>query len=62
MQGLTVSTNTMLEVTDLRQRRVLSACAEQVAERFECDASVAALVEQGEGFFVVCRCLLLLGL
>ena len=40
---------------DLRQRRVLAAGAQQVAQRGEVDAAVAALVEQREGFLVVGR-------
>lgn len=43
----------MLEVLDLSESGVLAACAEEVAERIDLDASSAALVEEGEGFFEV---------
>lgn len=41
------------EVADLGQRGVLAAGAEEVAEGGEGDEAGAALVEEGEGFFVV---------
>ena len=59
---LTVTTSLFLEVADLGEGRVLAAGAQQVAEGVELDASSAALVEEGEGFFVVCACLRVLGL
>ena len=39
---------------DLGESGVLAAGAQEVAERGEGDARGAALVEEGEGFFVVC--------
>lgn len=50
----TIATDRSLQITDFGQRRVLAAGAQEVAERVEGDAAVAALVEEGEGFFVVC--------
>ena len=50
----TITPNPLLQLVYLRQRGILPACAEEVAERLEGDAPVAALVEEGEGFFVVC--------
>lgn len=50
----TITTDRSLQVTDLSERRVLAARAQEVAERVEGDTAVAALVEEGEGFFVVC--------
>ena len=50
----TVTPNPLLQLVYLRQRRILPARAQQVAERFQRHAPVAALVEEGEGFFVVC--------
>ena len=49
----TVSTNALFQIADLGQRGVLAAGAQEVAEGFEGDAPVAALVEEGKGFFVV---------
>ena len=40
---------------DFSEGGILTAGAEEVAEGFEGDASVATFVEEGEGFFVVCR-------
>jgi hypothetical protein len=52
-QGRTVGAHTALEVCDLSQCGVLSAGAQQVAQRAAVDAPVAALVEELEGFAVV---------
>ena len=60
--ALTVTTGLLLEVADLSEGGVLAAGAEQVAEGVELDAPRAALVEEGEGFLVVCACLRGLGL
>jgi len=49
-----ITTDTLLQISDFRQRRILAACAEEVTQLLERDASVAALVEKGERFFVVC--------
>jgi hypothetical protein len=49
----TVSAYTALEIRDLSECRVLSACAQQVAEGTAVDAPVAALVEELECFAVV---------
>jgi hypothetical protein len=49
----TVGAHTALEVCDLSQCGVLSAGAQQVAQRAAVDAPVAALVEELEGFAVV---------
>lgn len=50
----TITTGLFLEVCDLSERWVLAAGAEEVAQGVDGDASGAALVEEGEGFFVVC--------
>jgi hypothetical protein len=52
---LTVRAHLLLEITDLRHGRVLSTCAQEVAERVEGDSPVAAFVEEGEGFLEVGR-------
>ena len=52
--ALTVSADALLEVSDLGQRRVLAARAEQIAEAVERDAAVAALVKERKCLFVVC--------
>ena len=52
---LTVTANPLLQLVYFRQRWILPAGSEEVAERFERDAAIATLVEEGEGFFVVCR-------
>lgn len=57
---LTVTTDALLKVSDLRESRVLATCSEEVAQLVERDASVAALVEERERFFVVGRGLVLL--
>jgi len=49
----------LFEICDLSQRWVLTACAEKVAEGVAGDATGTALVEELEGFFVVCAGLLL---
>jgi len=43
-----------LQIIDLRQRGVLAACAQQIAEAVDVHAPGAALVEEGEGFLEVC--------
>lgn len=53
-EGRTISADGSLQITDFCERRVLPTGAQEVAESFEGDAAVAALVEEGEGFFVVC--------
>src|SRR5208282_2940478 len=50
----TVRTNTLLQLADLSQRRVLAACTQQVAQGLERDTLGAAFIEEREGFFVVC--------
>lgn len=52
--GRTVCANAALEVGNLSERRVLPTCAQQVAQRAAVDTAVAALVEELEGFAVVC--------
>ena len=49
----TITTNTLLQIPNLRQSGILAAGAQQVAEGVEGDAAVAAFVEEGEGFFEV---------
>lgn len=49
----TVSAYAALEVRDLSQSRVLSACAQQVAEGAAVNTPIAALVEELERFAVV---------
>jgi hypothetical protein len=51
----TVCSNAPLEIGNLSERRVLAAGAEEVAECAALDAPVASLVEELEGFAVVCR-------
>lgn len=54
-EGLhTITTDRSLQITDFSERRVLATRAQEVAERVKSDTAVAALVEEGEGFFVVC--------
>lgn len=50
----TISTSALFKIANLGQRWILAARAQQVAEGFELDSAGAALVEQREGFFVVC--------
>lgn len=57
---LTVTTHVLLEIADLRERRVLSAGAQEVAEALQGDTAVAALVEQRERLLVVGRSLITL--
>jgi hypothetical protein len=57
--SLTVAAHLSLEVLDLCQSRVLAACSEEVAQVAECDTTVAALVEEGEGLLEVCALRLL---
>lgn len=49
----TIGAYTALQVCDLSQRGVLSACAQQVAQGATVNAPVAALVEELESFAVV---------
>ena len=49
----TITAHTLLQIPNLRQRGILAAGAQQVAEGVEGDAAVAAFVEEGEGFFEV---------
>jgi hypothetical protein len=51
----TVCSDAPLEIGNLSERRVLAAGAEEVAECAALDAPVASLVEELEGFAVVCR-------
>jgi len=53
VKELTIPTDRLLQLANLRQRRVLAARAQQVAQGCERDAPGAAFVEEGEGFFVV---------
>lgn len=50
----TITADRSLQITNLGERGVLAAGAQEVAERVKGDAAVAALVEEGESFFVVC--------
>jgi hypothetical protein len=52
--GRTVVANTTLQVANLSKCRVLSTCAQKVAQCAAVDTAVAALVEELEGFAVVC--------
>ena len=56
---LTVAAHLSLEVLDLCQSGVLTACSEEIAQVAECDTAVAALVEEGEGLLEVCALRLL---
>ena len=58
-QERTISANTTLQIRNLSERRVLAACAQQVAEGSAVNAAVASLVEELEGFAVVGRGLVL---
>lgn len=49
----TITANILLQLSDLSQRRVLSARSKQISQALESDALVAALVEERERFFVV---------
>ena len=51
---LTVSANALFEVVDLSEGGVLTAGAEEVAQRVDLNTAVAALVEEGECLLVVC--------
>jgi hypothetical protein len=50
----TITTSALLKIANLGQRWVLAAGAQEVTEGFELNSAGAALVEQREGFFVVC--------
>jgi hypothetical protein len=56
---LTVAAHLSLEVLDLRERRVLATCSEEITKVAERDTAVAALVEEGEGLLEVCALRLL---
>lgn len=56
---LTRSADILLQLFDLRERGVLAARAQQIAQRLEGNTTGAALVEEGEGFLVVRRGLLI---
>jgi hypothetical protein len=51
---LTVSANALLKVADLGEGRVLTACAQEVAQGVDLDTAVTALVEESESLLVVC--------
>lgn len=51
---LTIATNALLEVLNLREGRVLAAGTQQIAEGISRATAVAALVEQGKRLLVVC--------
>jgi hypothetical protein len=55
--GITVCAHTALQLGNLGQSGILPACAQQVAQSAAVDAPVSALVEELEGFAVVCGCL-----
>lgn len=55
----TVTTNGLLEVANLRKRGILAAGAQQVAQQITGDTAGTAAVEQGEGFLVVGRSLVI---
>jgi hypothetical protein len=50
----TVGAYTTLQVTNFSKCRVLSTCAQKIAQCAAVDTAVAALVEELEGFAVVC--------
>lgn len=50
---LTFVSEALLQLLDLGQRGVLAACSQQVAQRVDSAAAVAALVEQGKCLLVV---------
>jgi hypothetical protein len=56
---LTVAAHLSLEVLDLRERRILTTCSEEITKVAERDTAVAALVEEGEGLLEVCALRLL---
>lgn len=60
-EELTVTAHLAFEVFDLGEGGVLAACAEEVAQVGEGDATVTALVEEGEGLLEVCALRLLVG-
>jgi hypothetical protein len=53
--GHTITSDILLQLTDLLQRRVLPTRPEQITKRIGLHALVATLVEQRECFLVVCR-------
>ena len=53
MEERTVVANTALQVANLSKCRVLSTCAQKVAQCAAVDTAVAALVEELESFAVV---------
>ena len=50
---LTVSSNTLLQISAFGHRWVLAAGTEEIAEGLKGHATGASLVEEGECFFVV---------
>lgn len=53
MAKLTLVSEALLQLLDLGQRGVLAAGAQQIAQRVDGAATVAALVEQGKCLLVV---------
>ena len=53
MERHTIPTHPLLQLLNLGQSGVLPTCAEEVTEGGELHTAVAALVEEGEGFFIV---------
>lgn len=56
-EQLTVTAYTLLQIPNLGDGRVLSTCAEEVAEAIELNTAIAALVEERKGLLVVGRSL-----
>lgn len=51
----TISTDTLFQICNLRERWILATGAEKVTEGLEGDTTVASLVEQRKRFLVVGR-------
>lgn len=51
----TITTDRLLQVTDLSQRRVLTTSAEQVTEELTSDTASTTAIKERERFLVVCR-------
>lgn len=51
----TVTADRLLQVTNLSQRRVLTASAEQITEEVTSDTAGTTAIEERERFLVVCR-------
>jgi hypothetical protein len=56
----TVTTDRLLQITNLSQRRVLTASAKQVTEEVTSDTAGTTAIEERERFLVVCRGLVVL--